>query len=156
MICIICWFFAFLYALQFHPSVQKAWNGNSVLSILSDIFILPIIKALGLFSEIFFDISYCQVDTCDTRTNQTGGKLPVFALENKSIGQTIHTVCLSKRILIEGEKDFYVSEFVPYKTNKKLDVRLKYEQSSKKRRAKTQVTLSTKVSISDLTRLLIF
>ena len=91
--------------------------------------------------------------TCPTRGQSfnTTRKRPVFALENKSIGQTIHAVCLSKRILIEGEKDFYVSEFVPYKTNKKLDVRLKYEQSSKKRRAKTQVTLSTKVSISSLT-----
>ena len=157
MICIICWFFAFLYALQFHPSVQKAWNGNSVLSILSDIFILPIIKALGLFSEIFSNINNCKLHsvkwTGPTHGQffRTGRSLPVFALENKSLGQTIHSVCLSKRILIEGEKDFYVSEFVPYNTNKKLDVRLKYEQSSKKRRAKTQVTLSTKVSISSLT-----
>ena len=104
------------------------------MSILSDICILPIIKALGLFSKV--------------TPLRLPIKNPLLCLENRNIGQTIYAVCLSKKILIEGEKDFYVSEFVPY-ANKPLDVRLKYKQSSAKR--KTQVTLSTKVSSLELT-----
>ena len=107
------------------------------MSILSDIIVLPIIKALGLFSRKNFP-KY----------------LPTYRKAQKSLwktkkGQSIYTVCLSKKILIEGEKDFYVSEFVPY-TNKPVGVRMKYldfrnKQTSTKQ--KTQVTLDTKVSL---------
>ena len=111
------------------------------MSILSDIIVLPIIKALGLFSEIYF-----------TEPLENPLKNPLKIREyswNTEIGQSIYTVCLSKKILIEGEKDFYVSEFVPY-TNKSVGVKMKYldfrnQETSTKR--KTQVTLSTKVSI---------
>ena len=108
------------------------------MSILSDIIVLPIIKALGLF----FEISFTKLLKNPLKN---GGKIS----ENKEIGQSIYTVCLSNKILIEGEKDFYVSEFVPY-TNKSVGVKMKYldfrnQQTSTKR--KTQVTLSTKVII---------